>query len=141
MGPDKTDELITYLRNRVFPHEQFYARCHYLYTRAFDSYSNSVLEGTNYGVKYCENGVRPNMSSAKSTKVMVDQDLDKSAITSKKTADALFKTPLHTSTATSKSIVRVAESHLQKEMAEVENYSSIRVKDNEFWVLRSTTLG
>ena len=138
IGAEKSDELIAYLRNKVFPNEQMFAQCHYLYTRGFDSYSNTVLEGTNYGVKYCENGVRPNMSSAKSTKVMIDQDRDKAAMTTKKTADAFHKIPLYTQTVTSNKIVQVAESHMQKELAEVENYSSLRVNDKEFWVVRST---
>lgn len=137
MGIDKVDDLVTYLRNKVFPNEHFFARFRYLYTRCFDAYSNTVLEGTNYAVKYCENGVRPNMSSAKATKVMIDQDKEKAAVVSKKTSDAFLKTPLYTKSTTSHRIVQVAESHLQNEVAELENYASICVKSNEFWVLRS----
>lgn len=79
------------------------------------------------------------MSSAKSTKVMIDQDRDKAAIISKKAADAFLKTPLYTSTLTSNHIVQVAESHLQREANELENYASIRIQEKEFWVLRSTS--
>ena len=115
------------------------ATFYFLFVRNFDSYSNSVLEGTNCGVKYCENGVRPNMSIAKSTKLMIDQDREKAATMSKKVADSFLKTPLYTNTATSKQLVQVAESHLQNEIMEIENYVSIRVLENKFWVMRSNS--
>ncbi|KAG7338837.1 hypothetical protein IV203_012793 [Nitzschia inconspicua] len=38
------------------------------YQSGFDTNSNTYLEGTNYGVKYCENRVLPNNSQAKATK-------------------------------------------------------------------------
>ncbi|KAG7372657.1 MULE transposase domain containing protein [Nitzschia inconspicua] len=77
IGDDTADNIVTFLRSNVFVHEQHFARCFYLDVRGFDAYSNTCLEGTNYGVKYCENRVLPNMSQAKATKVMINQDEDK----------------------------------------------------------------
>ncbi|KAG7357973.1 hypothetical protein IV203_014560 [Nitzschia inconspicua] len=55
IGDDTADNIVTFLRSKVFVHEQHFARCFYLDVRRFDAYSNTCLEGTNYGVKYCEN--------------------------------------------------------------------------------------
>jgi hypothetical protein len=112
--------------------------CNYLYVRAFDSYSNTCLEGTNYAVKYSENRVDPSMTSAKSTKVMVDQDNDKAVIIAKAVSDSFYKKRLDSQTESSNNITLAAECQLQKEMKEVENYISHRVDERTWWVLRST---
>ncbi|KAG7370771.1 hypothetical protein IV203_019341 [Nitzschia inconspicua] len=106
---DTADNIVTFLRSNVFVHEQHFARCFYLDVRGFDAYSNSCLEGTNYGVKYCENRVLPNMSKAKSTKVMINQDEEKFTQNRKKASDAFHKTPLQARTNTSAHVLQTAE--------------------------------
>lgn len=138
IGHTKCNEILEFLRNFVFPHEQLFARCHYLHIRAFDAYSNSCLEGTNYAVKYSTNAVRPCMSQAKATKVMVNQDEVRDAIVQKSVCDGLIKKPLYTTSITSKFIRRVAESMFQQQSDEAENYVSYRVQDKKWLVLRST---
>jgi hypothetical protein len=106
--------------------------------RGFDAYSNSCLEGTNYAVKYCGNGVKPNMSGAKATKVMVNQDEDKAVRGTKSASDALTKLPLYTKTITSGKLRTVAESMFQQQNEECDNYMSLRLGETTWWVLRST---
>ncbi|KAG7360933.1 MULE transposase domain containing protein [Nitzschia inconspicua] len=109
IGNNNTDHIVTFLHSNVFVHEQHFARCFYLDVRGFDAYSNTCLEGTNYGVKYCENRVLPNMSQAKATKVMINQDEDKFTQNRKKTCDAFHKNALQGRTKTSAHVLQTAE--------------------------------
>ncbi|KAG7361662.1 SWIM zinc finger domain protein [Nitzschia inconspicua] len=137
IGEDTADNIVTFLRSNVFVHEQHFARCFYLDVRGFDAYSNTCLEGTNYGVKYCENRVLPNMSQAKATKVMINQDEDKVTQKRKKTLDAFHKKPLRARTNTSAHVLPTAESMLQQAMAASESYISYRFCERKWWVLYS----
>lgn len=137
IGDNNADHIVTFLRSNVFVHEQHFARCFYLDVRGFDAYSNTCLEGTNYGVKYCENRVLPNMSQAKATKVMTNQDEDKFTQNRKKASDAFHKTPLQARTNTSAHVLQTAESMLQQAMVASESYSSYRVCERKWWVLYS----
>ncbi|KAG7341732.1 SWIM zinc finger domain protein [Nitzschia inconspicua] len=118
-------------------HEQHFARCFYVDVRGFDAYSNTCLEGTNYGVKYCENRVLLNMSQAKATKVMINQDEDKFTQNRKRASDAFHKTPLQARTNTSAHVLQTAESMLQQAMVASESYISYRVCERKWWVLYS----
>ncbi|KAG7344882.1 hypothetical protein IV203_032413 [Nitzschia inconspicua] len=137
IGDNNADHIVTFLRSNVFVHEQHFAMCFYLDVRGFDAYSNTCLEGTNYGVKYCENRVLPNMSQAKATKVMTNQDEDKFTQNRKKALDAFHKTPLQARTNTSAHILPTAESMLQQAMVASESYISYRVCERKWWVLYS----
>ncbi|KAG7371051.1 protein-L-isoaspartate O-methyltransferase [Nitzschia inconspicua] len=134
---DTADNIVTFLRSNVFVHEQHFARCFYVDVRGFDAYSNTCLEGTNYGVKYCENRVLPNMSQAKATKVMINQDEDKFTQNRKKASDAFHKTPLQARTNTSAHVLQTADSMLQQAMVASESYISYRVCERKWWVLYS----
>ncbi|KAG7364440.1 transposase, mutator family protein [Nitzschia inconspicua] len=134
---DTAVNIVTFLRSNVFVHEQHFARCFYVDVRGFDAYSNTCLEGTNYGVKYCENRVLPNMSQAKATKVMINQDEDKFTQNRKKASDAFHKTPLQARTNTSAHVLQTAESMLQQAMVASESYISYRVCERKWWVLYS----
>ncbi|KAG7358002.1 hypothetical protein IV203_014589 [Nitzschia inconspicua] len=112
-----------------------YPICFYLDVRGFDAYSN--MEGTNYGVKYCENRVLPNMSQAKATKVMINQDEDKFTQNRKKTSDAFHKKPLQARTNTSAHVLPTAESMLQQAMVASESYISYHCCEHKWWVLYS----
>ncbi|KAG7360109.1 hypothetical protein IV203_035208 [Nitzschia inconspicua] len=73
------------------------------------------------GVKYCENWVLPNMSQAKATKVMINQDEDKFTQNQKKTCDAFHKKVLQGRTNTSEHVLQMAEMVLdQSELNEDE---------------------
>jgi hypothetical protein len=139
LGQENSVNLVSFLRNNFFLHEQSYARHNFLYCRAFDSYSNTCLEGTNNALKHCENGVRPDMLQAKATKVMTNQAKEKESITKKAVAGSFFKTKLYTGTPTSTHLQQVAESMMQVQMKEVENYASLRVNESTWWVIRSAT--
>ncbi|KAG7354809.1 MULE transposase domain containing protein [Nitzschia inconspicua] len=137
IGSDNANNIVTFLRSHVFVHEQHFARCFYLDVRGFDAVSNTCLEGTNYGVKYCENRVLPNMSQAKATKVMVNQDEDKFTQNQKKASDAFHKKPLQARTNTSEHVFPTAESMLQQAMVASESYILYRYGDLKLWVLYS----
>lgn len=128
-------ELEAFLRNKIFIHEEKYARCYYLHVFAFDAYSNTPHEGTNAGAKYSEKRVMPNMSQTESTKMLTLQDAERNKNKAKRIADSIYKTPLHSSTSTVGRIQKQAESQLQTEMQMAENYISIRVSENKWHVL------
>ena len=91
------NQILDFLRNHVFPHEELYARCYFLGVRAMDAYSNTPHEGTNNGAKYCENRVDPTMSQAESTKRLTEQDQDRAKTKRRQVADSFHKTQLHSS--------------------------------------------
>jgi hypothetical protein len=70
---------------------------------------------------------------------LTTQDKDKAANTRRGISDQFHKTPLYTQTKTSKHIQQKAECLLQQQMKQIDNYKSIRVDENTWFVLRSTT--
>lgn len=136
----EVNRILNFLRNHVFPHEELYARCFFLRVRGFDAYSNTPHEGTNRGLKYCEMSVRPNMSQAESTKVMTVQDMARAKKKFGTVSDAFHKTQLHADTATIQYIQKAAESMLQMEMEDADNYVSIRSDANTWCVLADVAI-
>ena len=127
----EVNRILDFLRNHVFTHEQLYARNFFLRVRGFDAYSNTPHEGTNRGLKYCENPVRPNMSQAESTKVITDQDMAKAQKKAIAVSDMFHKNQLHADTPTIQHIQKV----LQMEMADADKYVSIWIDAKTWWVL------
>jgi len=103
-----------------------------------EAYSNVCLEGTNNKLKHSENGVRPQDSKAKSTRVMVFQDEEEGCKLKKASIEGLFKTPTYSNTITCKSIIKTAESELQQQLAQTGNYVSLRKDETNWLVVRST---
>jgi hypothetical protein len=77
------------------------------------------------------------MSQAQATKVLTDQDFDKAKMKKRAASSSFHKTQLYSSTATSQDLQKESESMLQEEIIESEQYSSIRVDETTWWVLRS----
>jgi hypothetical protein len=75
------------------------------------------------------------MSQAESTKVMTVQDMARAKKKSVTVSDAFHKTQLHADTATIQYIQKAAESMLQVEMEDADNYVSIRSDAKTWWVL------
>jgi len=132
------NDILSYLRKNVFTHEELFARCFFLHIRAFDAYSNTPHEGTNRGSKHCKNRVLPNMSQAQSTKVLTEQDAARTKSKRRAMSDAFHKTQVYSHTATSQHLLPQAESMLQVEMEQSENYVSVRIDSKTWWVLRGT---
>ena len=53
VGNNNADGILNFLRGHVFTHEEFFAAYKYNNTHYFCDYSNTPLEGTNGGSKYC----------------------------------------------------------------------------------------
>jgi len=132
----EVNRILDFLRNHVFPHEQHYARCFFLHVRAFDAWTNTPHEGTNCGLKYCENRVLPTMSQAVSTKVMTDQDAERAKRKAAAVSASFHKTQLYSDTETGGEVQKVAESMLVEEMREATKYISIRIDERTWLVLR-----
>lgn len=129
------NEVLDFLRNYVFPHEELYARCYFLHVRAFDAYSNTPHEGTNAGTKYCENRVLPSMSQTESTKKLTQQDNERGERKRKLVSDSFNKTQLHFSDAASQRLQKEANSHLRDEIQAAARYISLCVDGNTWLVL------
>jgi hypothetical protein len=130
------NQILDFLRNHVFPHEQSFARCYFLGIRALDAWTNTPHEGTNAGLKRkSENAVRPDMSQAQSTKVMTEQDMERAKLKRHAVAKEWHKTPLHSMTPTSQYLQKEPESMLQVQMEQVEKHISVRINTSTWWVL------
>jgi hypothetical protein len=137
VGSTGSDNILNFLRNNVFPHEDNFAAYHYHLVRSFDEYSNTPLEGTNCGLKYNSQAVVPSMDVAKAGKVMMDQDATKAANRKRSASAAFHRTPLHTTTATSRQLKPVAEGMLQQQLSLIESFASVRTSENNWLIVFS----
>ena len=76
------------------------------------------------------------MLQAESTKVMMEQDMERTKNKRQGVLDSFYKTPLHSNTPMSQYLQKEAESMLQVETNEAEKYISVRVSINTWLVLR-----
>ena len=58
-GTQFIDKVKRMIRENIEPNERFYVFYRRKYTRHFGEYSNSAHEGTNHGLKYAADGVKP----------------------------------------------------------------------------------
>jgi len=128
-------ELVNFLNQAVFVHEDYFARHNYIFIRTFRIWGNNRHEGTNNGLKYSENGVRPNMGLVESTKTLMDQDDGRWDLKAKATSDSLFKKKLRTESKTANQLSKEAEGEVQQEFQARHNYGSHRVSDCEWLVM------
>jgi hypothetical protein len=137
VGKDGSDSIASFLRQHVFPLEDYFAAHHYRDIRCYDEYSNTPLEGTNGGLKYCENSVLPSMGMDEAAVIMIGQDGTKGDSKKRKVSEAFHKTPVYTDSSTSRYITQVAECMLQTQLSESEKYASLRNDDTTWLVVRS----
>lgn len=128
-------QILVFLRNHVFPHEQHYARCYFLHVRALDAWTNTPHEGTNRAAKHCEQRVLPTMSQAESTKTLCRQDAARTKGKRRQVSNAFHNTQLHSSTETVEYLQKEAEDMLKNQTEGAESYVSIRISDNVWLVL------
>jgi hypothetical protein len=129
--------ILKYLRTNVFPHEDHFAAHHFNFTRSFDEYSNTCLEGTNNGLKYNSDSVLPSMGLAKAGKCMINQDERKASDRKRSSASAFNGIPLYTNTATCRQIQSVAETMMHKQQSLVDQYASVRISSTQWHVTYS----
>ena len=58
-GLEFTEQVKSMIRDYIEPHEEFYVFYKRIDVRHFSEYSNSAHEGTNHGLKYAADGVKP----------------------------------------------------------------------------------
>lgn len=126
LKPNEINRLTEFLKNKVFHLEETFANYKFLYVRALDGWTNTPLEGTNRGLKYCERAVRPCMSIVESTKTMNSQDTTRQKRKTRRISDAVLKTRLNSHSTTSTHISQPAEGELQKQLGLAECYVSWR---------------
>ena len=117
--------ILKYLRTNVFPHEDHFAGHHYNFTRSFNEYSNTCLEGTNNGLKYNSESVLPSMGLAKAGKCMINQDERKASDRKRSSASAFNGIPLYTNTAICCQIQSVAETMICEQQTLLDQYASV----------------
>lgn len=125
---DNVIRVLDFLRERVFTHEDKFARYLYVGRRCFNEYSNTCIEGTNNALKHCENSVRPSMGVAKTTRVTVGQDLEKARTTKMANANDRHKQPVAQQSSTSNLLTQLGEGMLQHEKKLARTYVSARSK-------------
>ena len=127
--------IIDWLRNYVFPHDKYFVACYFHDSAPFGCHSNTCLEGTNKGVKYAENRVLPNHTTARSAKQINAQDRERIGHMSRSSATDFFNTPLQ-KTATSGFLNHVADSELMQAIKQSELYVSCRIAPYRWRVFR-----
>ena len=125
IGLSRSHIILKYLRTNVFPHEDHFAGHHYNFTRSFNEYSNTCLEGTNNGLKYNSESVLPSMGLAKAGKCMINQDERKASDRKRSSASAFNGIPLYTNTAICCQIQSVAETMICEQQTLLDQYASV----------------
>lgn len=123
---NNVNRVLEFLRERVFTHEDKFARYLYVNRLCFNEYSNTCIEGTNSGMKHCENSVRPSMRVDKTTRVTVCQDLEKARTTKWANANERHKQPVAQKTSTSNRLTQLGEGMLRNEKKLASSYVSTR---------------
>ena len=137
-GIDKANRIHHFLRQYVYPLEEYFAAYRYKFVRGFEEYCNNPLEGTNSSLKHSDFGVNGSMPLHKSAAFMIQQDKDR--LLRKKRE---LQVQLHNQQCsdvdniTVKYLNRKAYGELQKQMNESHFYMSLRIQ-HKWLVLRSS---
>ena len=137
VGTRNSFAIVNFLRDHVFKHEEYFVAYKYGSLRSFCDYSNTPLEGTNGGLKYCNFAVKPNMKISKSTSCMVNQDESKYVEKLRKAHSTFSKTKLYFQGegTEAKRIVPKAFGELKMQMDQSGSYCSIRLNALN-WIVR-----
>lgn len=123
----------------MFKHEERFASHKYNSCFTLGDYSNTPLEGTNGGLKYCNFAVKPNMSMSKSASYMICQDENKYNEKIRVAYNNFSKTRLYgfkgESGRATRRIVPGALGELANQMELASSYCSLRT-GQENWVVR-----
>lgn len=138
IGEVNASRIITFLRSHVFKHEQYFACYKYNSYRSFGDYSNTPLEGTNGGLKYCYFAVKPNMTLTKSCTQMFRQDERKHQEKIRSGFSNLSKVKLYAlkdDSFDSSRLVPKVHGQFKEEYERSVNYCSLRTNEHE-WTVR-----
>ena len=139
IGNNNADGILNFLRGHVFTHEERFAAYRYNDTRSFRDYSNTPLEGTNGGLKYCNFAVKPNMKLSKSASYMICQDENKYVDKIRMSYSNFSKTKLYglegESRKAARRIVPAALGEMVQQIGLASTYCSMRIS-YEKWVVR-----
>ena len=140
IGIQYSSDIVTFLRQFVFPNEDYFASFHYQNIRCFDEYSNTPLEGTNNGLKHCTLAVKGNMTIQQASLYMLQQDSDKQLANDMDLHCDLHKSRLcNLNTCSVRYISKKAAGQLMLQVQNLQNYASIRTGPTTWNVLRSTS--
>ena len=138
IGEQYSTNIITFLRNYVFPHEDYFASYHYHKVRCFHEHSNTPLEGTNNAVKHSTFGVKGNMSMSESSVNIVQQDNDKLKAKRMHLHAELHKHRLcDLDDEGGRGISKEAFGQLMQEVKSLEDYASLRTSRTTWNIIRS----
>jgi hypothetical protein len=139
IGHKNADCIVTFLRDHVFKHEEHFAAHNYNSHRSFGDYSNTPLEGTNGGLKYCNFAVKPNMQISKSASYMICQDENKYNDKIRAAYSNFSKTRLYgfegEARKATRRIVPEAVGEMSKQITMASSYCSVRT-DQAKWQIR-----
>ena len=140
IGEANASNLLNFLRDHVFVHENYFAAYRYNYYRSFCDYSNTPLEGTNGGLKYGDFAVLPNMKISKSASFMICQDECKHNNRKRAAHENQFKTKLYNlhidGNNETKRIVPKALGEMQQQIERGHSLCSLRL-DASTWIVRT----
>ena len=140
IGELNAANILNFLRDHVFVHEDFFAACHYNMVRSFCDYSNTPLEGTNGGLKYGYFAVEPHMKISKSASYMITQDEVKHDIRRRTAYNNQFKAKVYevhlSDSKETKNITPKALGEMRQQIRQADFYCSIRI-DSSTWLVRN----
>lgn len=130
-----------WMRENVFPHEEFFKGCAYREVRCFGEWTNTVLEGTNCGLKRrsCFS-VAPNMPMDVAVKNMILQDEAKARKLCLRAATEVESCcTAYASHPLSRVLCDCALSEVSVQMKESRKYASVQIHPERWLVFRGTT--
>jgi len=138
---DKRNRVVKWLRGNVFPHEEFFKGSAYRHFRCFGEWTNTVIEGTNSGLKRKSSfAVRPDMPMDVSVKNIILQDKEKAAkLYARASSEVESCSTAHASHPLSRSICDCALSEVLVQVDESKKYVSVQSHPNRWLVYRGAS--
>ena len=133
------DQILTFIREHVEPHEAFY--CFHLrrHVRHFDTYTNSAHEGTNNGVKSAAAPILPQHSLDRSASILNQNALIKANANSIRSAKIVSTKALWSKLPTAQKLTHKGEGLVTAQWMLRKNYVCQRVGDTHWHVALKST--
>ena len=132
-----SNNISMFVRQHVQTHENYFLYCHRNNIRHYGEYSNTPLEGTNYGIKHSSISTHPGLSMDNSMVILSVQSDKHVCRTNGKVIQANKKNCVNYKESVHRRLTVMASSMLSNLMHHSSKYDSIRINQNE-WLVRKT---
>ena len=132
-----SNNISTFVRQHVTTHENYFLFCHRNSVRHYGEYSNTPLEGTNFGIKHASISTHPGLSMDNSMVILSVQSDKHVCKTNGKVIQANKRNCVNYKETVHRRLTLMASSMLSNLVTHSSKYDSIRINTNE-WLVRKT---